>query len=102
MSRRAKIEAMLQDTPDDPELNYFLALEFLSEGSLEQGLALLEGINQKSPDYIPAYVQAGQLLTKLGRDQDACALFKVGIEQARKVGDHHAAGEMAGFLDAIS
>jgi Flp pilus assembly protein TadD len=102
MTRRERIEAMLVDSPDDPELRYFLAMEHISEGSLEPGLTLLREVNRTSPTYIAAYLQAGQLLLKLGREEEARATFQTGIAQAQAVGDLHAAGEMAGFLDAIS
>ncbi len=101
-ARREKIEALLQQSPDDAELIYALALEHVSEGTLDHGLTLLQELNRTLPTYIPAHVQAGQLLLKLGREDEARAAFTTGIEQARRVGDHHAAGEMAGFLDAIS
>jgi Tfp pilus assembly protein PilF len=102
MTRRERIEAMLADTPDDPELRYFLAMEYVAEGSLEQGLTALSEVNRIAPKYVPAYLQAGQLLVKLGRDEEARAMYRTGIAQAKAVGDHHAGGEMEAFLDAIS
>jgi len=101
MTRREKIEAWLKDAPDDAELLYALALEHVSEGAPERGLAVLLDLNRTQPAYVAAYVQAGQLLVKLGREDEARAVFTAGIDQARKAGNHHAAGEMAGFLDAI-
>jgi Flp pilus assembly protein TadD len=102
MTRRERIEKMLAETPQDPELRYFLAMEYVSEGALERGLAELREVNRIGPDYIPAYLQGGQLLVKLGRDEEARTLYMTGITRARSVGDHHAAGEMEGLLDAIS
>lgn len=101
MTRREQFEAWLKDTPDDPELIYSIALEHVSEGAPERGLAILLELNRTQPAYVAAYLQAGQLLVKLGREDEARAVFAAGIDQARKAGNHHAAGEMAGFLDAI-
>lgn len=102
MTRRERIEAMLADTPDDPELRYALALEYVGEGNVTEGLQKLYELHRTAPKYVPAYLQAGQLLVKQGQDEAARAIYRTGIAQARAVGDHHAAGEMEGFLDAIS
>jgi hypothetical protein len=48
--------------------------------------------------YVPGYLQAGQALVRLGRINEAAALFRDGIAVARQQGDLHALGEMEGML----
>ena len=97
-SRKDQIEAMLADDPNDPFLRYGLAMEYVSAGDLGTAVRLFQELIQVAPDYVPAYVQAGQLCARLGRENEAKAIFGAGIDTARKQGDHHAAGEMEGFV----
>ena len=100
-SRREQIEEMLADTPNDGELRYFLAMEYVSTGDTTAALHCFQELLQVAPNYVPAYVQAGQLCTRLNQEDEAKALYRTGIEVARKQGDHHAAGEMEGFLQGL-
>jgi Tfp pilus assembly protein PilF len=97
-SRREQIEEMLKDDPNDVFLRYGLAMEHASAGDNVAASRCLQELLQVAPDYVPAYVQAGQVLVRLGKDDDAKAVYQTGIAVARKQGDLHAAGEMEGFL----
>jgi Tfp pilus assembly protein PilF len=89
---------MLQDDPNDPFLGYGLAMEYLGEGNLEEALARFQNVFERSPEYVPAYQQAGQLLSRLDRTDEAREVFRRGIVAAQKKGDLHAAQEMQGML----
>jgi hypothetical protein len=54
-----------------------------------------------TPEYVPAYLQAGQLLARLDREEEARTVFRNGIAVAQKQGDQHAAGEMETFLSTL-
>lgn len=104
--RMAQIEAMLADDPDDAFLRYGLAMEHAGQGDDEAAVAVLRDLIARpagSP-YVPAYLQAGQALIRLGRDAEAAAVLRDGIAAARKVGTPealHALGEMEGFLATV-
>ena len=98
--RQEQIEALLADDPDDPFLLYGHALEYLSAGDESAGLAGLQALLAKQP-YVPAFLQAGQILARQNRAAEAREVFQRGIEVARHQGDAHAAGEMEGFLDNL-
>jgi Flp pilus assembly protein TadD len=103
-TRKQQIEEMLAaQGPNDPDpfLRYALAMEHVSAGQDEDAVRCLRGLLQGAPAYVPAYVQAGQALIRLGRDDEARAVLRAGIEAAQRQGDAHAAGEMAGFLQGI-
>ena len=100
-SRREKIEAMLADEPDDLFLRYGLALELDKEGNHDQSLGRLHELAAESPPYIPAFFMAGQQLVRLARVEEARAMLREGIEQARAQGDSHAAAEMGELLTSL-
>jgi Flp pilus assembly protein TadD len=100
-SRIDQLKAMLGDAPDDAELRYFLAMAYVSAADDDSALACFRRLAAESPDYVPAYVQCGQLLARLGQEEEARSVFRNGIAAAQKVGDLHAAGEMETFLDSL-
>jgi len=101
MSRREQIESLLAAEPEDTFLRYALAMEWVAEGQIERALEGLARLQSESPPYVPAFFMAGQQLTKLGRLEEARTALRVGIEEARRQGDGHAAGEMSQFLASL-
>jgi predicted Zn-dependent protease len=100
-TRKEQIQDMLTDEPNDPFLRYGLAMEYISDGNDDEAARQLVDLAKVCPDYVPAYHQAGQVLTRLGRPDEAREVLKRGIIAARKEGNQHAAEEMQGFLDGI-
>jgi thioredoxin-like negative regulator of GroEL len=100
-SRREKIEAMLADEPDDQFLRYALAMELEKAEEHERSLEYLRGLMSDNPPHVASFFMAGQHLTKQDRIEDAREALRVGIEEARKQGDSHAAGEMSEFLAGL-
>ena len=98
MSRRAKLEAMLAQSPGDSFLGYGLAMEMLKEGDVDAGLAQLQNVVEHNPDYQAAYFQMAQSLAERGNIDEAKSWTEQGILAARRIGDAHAASEMEGFL----
>lgn len=100
-SRREKIEAMLEDDPTDTFLRYSLAMELDKEGENDLSLEKLNELTKDTPPYVPAFFMAGQQLVRLDRVNEARAILRDGIEQARSQNDSHAAGEMSEFLASL-
>lgn len=105
-ARMEQIEAMLADDPTDAFLRYGLAMEHSSQGDDESAIRVLrELIALKAADpYVPAYLQGGQVLMRLGREAEAAVMLRQGIDVARKVGTPeamHALGEMQGLLATV-
>jgi Flp pilus assembly protein TadD len=100
-TRRQQLEEMLAEFPDDSFLRYGLAMELAGAGDNEGALTRFHELMQKDPDYVPAYLQAGQLLARLGREAEARTVYRTGIAAARRKGDDHAAGEMEGLLNML-
>jgi predicted Zn-dependent protease len=100
-SRKQQIQEMLAEDPKDVFLRYGLAMEHASAGEHAEAVRCFQELIRDTPAYVPAYVQAGQLLARLGQDDAAKSVFRAGIEAARKTGDLHAAEEMESFLDGL-
>src|SRR5438270_315464 len=97
-TRKEQIQQMLADDPTDSFLRYGLAMEYVGEGDDEAAVRCFEEIFAATPEYVPAYHQAAQVLIRLGRLAQARELLRKGIAGAGKQGDHHAAEEMQGLL----
>lgn len=100
-TRKQQLEEMLSLEPNDPFLRYGLAMEYVSEGKDDAAVERFHEMFEVAPDYVPAYLQAGQALVRLGNAEKAREVFLRGVETARKQGDHHAAEEMTGMLSML-
>lgn len=101
LSRREKIEAMLAEEPRDEFLRYSLALELEKEGRHDDSLQGLQGLMNGQKPYVPAFFMAAQQLVKLGRVSQARTALRDGIDEARRQGNAHAAGEMGELLASL-
>lgn len=100
-SRKEKLEALLAIDPEDSFLRYGLAMEYVSSGDDEEAVRQLRALIGRDPNYVPAYLQAGQALARLGREDEAGAILRDGITVATRSGDAHAASEMSGLLATL-
>jgi Flp pilus assembly protein TadD len=100
-TRKQQIEEMLAEDPNDPFLRYGLAMEHVAEGQDDEAVRCFQELLRVSPDYVPGYMQAGRALTRLGREEEARAMYRSGITAARQKGDAHAAEEMQSFLEQL-
>ncbi|MFM7151326.1 MAG: tetratricopeptide repeat protein [Gemmataceae bacterium] len=100
-TRKEKIEQMLAEDPQDSFLRYGLAMELVSAGQDDQAIDQLRELLRRDPEYVPAYLQAGQAFLRLGEEEQAKQILREGIDMARKVNDGHAASEMSGLLQGL-
>lgn len=101
MTRREKLQAMLVDDPQDVFLHYGLANEFAKEGQVADAVARFEHIHRAFPDYVPAWFRHAQVLADDGQLDQARRIGEQAAAVAERVGDHHAAGELRGFLELL-
>jgi len=92
---------MLADDPQDTFLRYSRAMELDKASRHDESLAQLAELTDAETGYVPAFFMAGQQLTRLGRLDEARRALRDGIEEARRQGDTHAAGEMSEFLASL-
>ncbi len=100
-TRKEQIEELLALDPDDSFLRYGLAMEHASAGADEEAARQLVDLIRHDAEYVPAYLQVGQVLARLGREEEARQVLQTGVTVATQKGDGHAAGEMSGLLASL-
>jgi predicted Zn-dependent protease len=93
--------AFVAKSPDDPFARYSLAMALRSAGQAADAAAEFEEIRRRKPDYVPAYLMAGQTLEALGKDADAAQAYEAGIAAATRANDQHARDELGQALAAV-
>jgi cytochrome c-type biogenesis protein CcmH/NrfG len=101
-TRRQQLEALLAADPTDPFVLYGLAMEDEADGDTAGAVDRLQRLIDDFPEYVPAFLQVGQMLIKQERLREAKDYLKMGMDVAMKVANHHAYGEMEGILQSIS
>lgn len=76
-------------------------MEYAKQGSLEAALAEFQALIARDADYVAVYFQAGQTLEKLQRVDEACQMYRQGIEVAARLGDAHSRSELQEALDFL-
>ena len=101
VNRLEVLKSMVAQNPNDNFARYGLAMEYANSGSLEQAILEYESLLGLNPDYSAAYYHGGQALEKLGRLDDARAMYRRGLEATRRTGDAHTHGEIQASLDIL-
>lgn len=80
---------------------YALAMEYQNAQDFDEAAATFERLRQHDPDYLPQYLMAGQLCSRLDRKPEARELFLAGIGLARRQGDARALSELQAALEEV-
>ncbi len=80
---------------------YGLAMEYANSGALEQAIAEFENLIRQDDNYSAAYFHGGQALEKLGRLEQARAMYEKGIEVTARKGDAHTRAEIEAALNLL-
>lgn len=94
-------ERMLVSGKDGALLRYSLGNEYLKASDVRSAIMHLERAVQIDARYTAAWKLYGKALQQAGRDDDALAAYRRGIEVAREKGDRQAEKEMAVFARRI-
>jgi tetratricopeptide (TPR) repeat protein len=81
--------------------NYGLAMEYVNTGALESAVEQFAVLLEHHPNYGAGYFHAGQTLEKLGRLDEARAMYSQGIAVTAASGDQHTRSELQASLDAL-
>jgi len=88
-------ERMLAENPDNPTGLLALANEYAKVDRYEDEAAVLERyVSVHSDDEGNAYARLGDVLTRLGRKDEARAAYDTGIQQAEKYGHNGMAEDL--------
>lgn len=100
-TRREKLAEMLKQSPDDTFLIYGLALEHIKDEEFDEGIRQLADLTVRDPNYHAAFFQLGQTCYRIGEVEQARDWLTRGVGVAKRLGNDHAAGEMAGLLQSL-
>jgi len=76
-------------------------MEYVKGGNLESAVAEFEQLLARNPDYAAGYFHGGQTLEKLGRIDEARAIYRKGIEVTAASGDAHTQSELTAALQML-
>lgn len=100
-SRIETLKNLLTADPNSSRLRYMLAMELINTGDLDGAAQEFRGLLAADPDYAAAYYHGGQVLEKLGRLEEARAIYRQGIEATTRTGDAHTRSELQAALDIL-
>lgn len=95
------LKSMVEQNPRDSFARYGLAMEYANQGDLEQAVAEYRALLEHNADYAAAYFHGGQALEKLGRVEEARAMYQQGIETTARTGDQHTRSELEAALEML-
>lgn len=95
------LRRMVERSPDDPRPRFGLALELLSAGRIEEGVAELRRYLEMADDEGNAWGRLGAALADLGRLDEAREAYRKGIEAAGRHGHPTMAEELSEDLQEL-
>jgi tetratricopeptide (TPR) repeat protein len=95
------LQQMVAQDPTNAFARYGLAMECAKSGELTAAVDEFRALIDRNPDYSAAYYHGGQTLERLGRIDEARALYEKGIEATRRSGDAHTRGEIEAALGLL-
>jgi predicted Zn-dependent protease len=101
MDRKAQIETLLNDNPNDIFLQYALAMELMSENNHFKAIEVLSTLKAQEPEYLPVYYQLAKLYETVGENDKAIATYEAGIIIAQKSNDRKTLGELKSALEEL-
>ncbi len=101
MNRLPLLEKFAAERPGEPFPHYGLAMEYKKLGRHAEANATFASLLEAHPDYIPAYLMAGETLAESGDVAAAKAVYSRGITAASAAGDEHAKSEIEAALGLL-
>ena len=102
MSNRIEaLQSILQASPDNCFVRYGLAQEHVKAGDDAAALDEFARILEIDAAYQAAYYHAGKANQRLGRIDEARAIFERGVEASIANGDAHARSELEAALSEL-
>lgn len=92
---------MVEQAPGNSFARYGLAMEYANSGKFQEAVSEFRTLLQKDENYSAAYYHGGQALEKLGRIEDARAMYEKGIQICRRRGDEHTRSEIEAAMSSL-
>ena len=95
------LRGMVASNPNDSFARYGLAMECVKSGNLQDAVDEFNKLLEANPKYPAAYFHGGQALEKLGKIDEARAMYQKGIEVTTAMDDSHTRSELQAALDIL-
>jgi len=95
------LKQMLAQDANNSFARYGLGMEYAKSGEFSQAIAEFRTLLERDSNYAAAYFHDGQALEKLGRIEEARALYEKGIEATTRTGDSHTRAEIEAALGLL-
>ncbi|MBS1761212.1 MAG: tetratricopeptide repeat protein [Bacteroidetes bacterium] len=102
MNRIDKIKELLVQNPTDSFLQHALALEYIKLGDDESAKVLFIEVLNREPNYVGSYYHLAKLYERNEDFEQAVLWYEKGMEEAKKVGDNHAFGELRAAYEELT
>lgn len=99
---RERLQALLDAGRDDALLRFGLGTACLQAGDMDAAATHLAAATRHDPEYSAAWKLLGKALLALGRDDEAEAAWRAGLDAAERRGDVQSSKEMTVFLRRIA
>ncbi len=93
--RLEQLQNMLENSPNDSFLLYAIAKEYEGLEQVSEALQKYQELTEIHPDYVGTYYHYAKLLEQEEETEKALAIYEKGMLIAKKIGDHHALGELS-------
>lgn len=100
--RLVNLRRMAQDRPDDPRLQFGLAVELLNQGETRAGAEALRAYLSLAEDEGNGWGRLGAALAELGETEEAREAYSRGIEIANHRGHGGLAEELQEAMENLS
>jgi Tfp pilus assembly protein PilF len=101
VDRIDKLKEFLKADPTDSFVQHALALEYIKLGDDGEARRLFETILEREPGYVGSYYHLAKLLERNRDNEGAIKVYEKGMEQAKKLGDNKALGELRGAYEEL-
>ena len=101
MPKLEQLLPLLEADPNDAFARYAVAMEYAKQSRWEEALEQFNELIRRHPEYVAGYFMAGRTARQKGDVDGARSFWKSGIAAAERIGDRHAADEMAEALSMI-
>ena len=91
----------LAASPENTFVRYGLAMELQNAGQPAEAWQHFEYLLTHHPDYSASYFQAGMLLVKMSRNNEARKVLERGIEVTGRQGNTHAQSELQAAIEDL-
>ncbi len=102
INRLEILQSMVEQNPADSFSRYGLAMEYVKTGELATAVEHFDALLAHNPNYGAGYFHGGQTLEKMGRIEEAKALYRKGIQVTAATGDGHTRDELQAALNALT